>query len=154
MKVQIDEKRYLTGSYCTVGGLDNSIEMDSLPNCEPIYYGAYKIIHESIPYMVESEREVKRERSVEIPILDEEGNETGEVGIEVEVYYEMEPYEIRMFRDEYHYELDEKMLSEIKKKIEYLENYVPKPIPTTEEINEKVVNLQQILCGMYETMNL
>jgi hypothetical protein len=152
MKVQIDENRYLTGSYCIVGGLDNSIEMKALPDCEMAYITAYKLIHKIEEKKRMIEVEVPYEVEIQTPILDEEGNETGEYEEITVTEYKKEEQEVIDKFDVYFYELDEKRLEEIKKEIA---NPVKPEVPvTTKELNEKIVDLQQILCNMYETMNL
>jgi len=151
MKVQIDENRYLTGSYCTVGGLDNSIEMKSLPECNPIYYMAYKIMYEQLEHKFVVAEEILKEREVNLPVLDEEGNETGETYVDIEYYYEVEPIEKVEYEDRYYYELDEAKKKEIDKALEDLSIKEPeKNTITIEDLSNKITSIQMALCDIYE----
>lgn len=108
MKVQIDSELYLTGSYAITGDLNNSIEMEALPEGSPTFYPAYKILSKQQEKVVVVNESVEKTREIRMPIFDEEtGEETGEYTIINETYYEVEPVEHKVEYTVYYYELDE-----------------------------------------------
>ncbi|WP_313069744.1 hypothetical protein [Lacrimispora sp.] len=154
MKVQIDSNNYLTGNYCLVGDLDNSIPMEILPEGEQIYYTAYKIVSEEIENKIIVNEEVKRQREVKFPVFDEEGNETGEFNTEIVDYVEIEPVERITYETKYHYELDETKKKEIDDLIDKLpSDDGSKPI-TISDVSNRVTNVQVALCELYERLEL
>lgn len=118
MKVQIDENKYLTGNYCLVGNIDNSIQMASLPDDDFIYFKAYKLLSRLEDKKVTVNEPVVKQRPVEHPILDADGNETGETETVMEDYIVIEPVEKIIQETVYFYELDinkkEKIQEELK----------------------------------------
>lgn len=152
MKVQIDNNNYLTGNYCIVGDLDNSVVMDNLPEGEQIYYAAYKIVSEEIENKITVNEEVKKQREIKIPIFDESGIETGEFNTEIVDYIDLEPVEKITYETKNHYELDITKQKEIEDLIEkFPTNDGQNPITIT-EVNDRVTNVQVALCELYERL--
>lgn len=152
MKVQIDSNNYLTGNYCIVGDLDNSMVMDNLPEGEQIYYTAYKIISEEIENKITVNEEVKKQREIKIPIFDDLGIETGEFNTEIVDYIDLEPVEKITYETKYHYELDDTKKMEIDELIsKFPSNDGQTPITIT-EVNDRVTNVQVALCELYERL--
>lgn len=118
MKIQVDESLYLTGNYCKIGSLDNSIDMESLPDDEVVYYPAYQILSKQVDKPITVYESVEKEREIEVPVLDEEGNETGEYTEGTETYTEVVPVEKIIQETVYYYQLDESKLEEIMYKID------------------------------------
>lgn len=153
MKVQIDENSYLTGSYCIIGSLDNSIEMENLPDSLPIYYPAYKIVSEQIEKKITVDEDVRKTREIQVPIYDEEGNETGEYNTIPEEYVVIEPVEKITYETVHHYEFDETRKTEIDDLIKKLPSDGGGAMPTTiAEVSDRVTNVQVALCEIYERL--
>lgn len=147
MKVQIDQNNYLTGNYAMVGDLANSIEMSALPNDDMVFYPAYKILSRIIEEKVIVNEPVLKQREVEIPVLDEEGNPTGETTTTIEEYYEIEPVEKIIERTEYYYELDTVKKTAIQDAL----SQPPKPEPPSlPEVVQQVNNIQLALIELYD----
>lgn len=154
MKVQIDSNNYLTGNYCLVGDLDNSIPMENLPEGEQIYYTAYKIVSEVIENKITVNEEVKKQREIKIPILDESEIETGEFNTEMVDYIDIEPVDKITYETKYHYELDDTKKMEIDELIsKFPSDDGLKPI-TISEVSNRVTNVQVALCELYERLEL
>ncbi len=154
MKVQIDSNNYLTGNYCLVGDLDNSIPMENLPEGEQIYYTAYKIVSEEIENKITVSEEVNKQRVIKTPILDESGVETGEFNTEIVDYVEIEPVERITYETKYHYELDDTRKMEIDDLIsKFPSDDGLNPI-TINEVSDRVTNVQVALCELYERLEL
>lgn len=136
MKVQIDENKYLTGSYCLVGNIENSIEMDSLPNDNAVYFPAWKILSKQVDKKVIVNEPVEKERIVQQPVLDEEGNETGETIDVVEKYTVIEPVEKIIPETVYYYELDTEKKNAIQEELDKPVEPVTPPL-TPDEIQKK-----------------
>lgn len=154
MKVQIDSNKYLTGNYCTVGDLDNSIVMDILPDCEQIYHTAYKIVSEEIENKIIVYEEVTKQKEVQSPIFNEEGNDTGKYNTEIVDYTEIEPVDKITYVTDYHYELDDSKKKEIDDLIKKLPSgNDSKPITIT-DVSDRVTNVQVALCELYERLEL
>lgn len=151
MKVQIDSNGYLTGGYCNVGDIDNSMNMDNLPDCEVVYYPAYKILSKEVEEIITVMEEVPKQRPITFPILDEEGNDTGETETKTEEYTEIVPVEKVVTKTEYYYELDEAKKAEID---DILKNPIPEENKPTEidEINQQITDMQLVLCDLYELL--
>lgn len=146
MKVQIDNNNYLTGNYAMVGSLENSIEMPNLPDGDMVFYPAYKILSRIIEEKVIVNETVLKQREVQVPVLDEEGNPTGETKTIIEEYYEIEPVEKIIEHTEYYYELDS-----VKKQAiidELAQPLKPQP-PTLPEVVAQVNNIQSALIELY-----
>ncbi len=154
MKIQIDQNNYLTGNYAMVGNLDNSIDMPSLPDSDPIFYSAYKILSKVIEEKVIVNESVLKHGEISVPILDDEGNDTGEVKTITGDYYEVEPVEKIIPRIECYYELDDSRKNEIDDLIKKLPSGDDsKPITIT-EVSDRVTNVQVALCELYERLEL
>lgn len=141
MKIQIDSNNYLTGAYCYVGNIDNSVEMEQLPECDIQYYTAYKLLSKEIDKVILAYEEINREETIKIPILDNNGNETGETKEEIISYKSMEPVEKIIKETVYYYELDEAKKFEIDKIIQSSSN------PKT---SQEIIDLQLAICELYE----
>lgn len=122
MKIQIDSNHYLTGAYCYVGNIDNSVEMEQLPECDMQYYTAYKLLSKEVGKTITVYEEVNKEETIEMPILDDNGNETGETKKEIISYKSMEPVEKIVKETVYYYELDKVRKSEIDKTMQSSSN--------------------------------
>lgn len=151
MKVQIDNNKYLTGNYCQIGNIDNSIEMESLPKSEPIYYTAYKLLSREEERMTTVMEEVPKQRPITVPILDEDGNETGETEEIMEDYTELEPVEKPVKFTVYYYELDEAKKKEIDDMLENLPSIIENPL-TLSDLNDQINDVQNILIELFERM--
>lgn len=151
MKVQIDSNNYLTGNYCKVGSIDNAIEMDSLPDDQPIYYTAYKLLSREIQKTITVMEEVTKYRDVVVPILDDLGNDTGETETKQEPYTVMEPVQKSVPVTEYYYELD----TAKKAQIDEVLNNLPteKPIDI-KELSNQVTDMQLSICDIYESLGV
>lgn len=141
MKIQIDSNNYLTGAYCYVGNIDNSVEMEQLPECDIQYYTAYKLLSKEIDKVILAYEEINWEETIKIPILDDNGNETGETKKEIISYKSMEPVEKIVKETVYYYELDKARKSEIDKIIQSSSN------PKT---SQEIIDLQLAICELYE----
>lgn len=141
MKIQIDSNNYLTGAYCYVGNIDNSVEMEHLPDCDVQYYAAYKLLSKEIDKVILAYEEINREETIEIPILDDNGNETGETKEEIISYKSMEPVEAIVKETVYYYELDEARKSEIDKTMQSSSN---------SKTSQEIIDLQLAICELYE----
>ena len=155
MKVQIDSNNYLTGSYSDIGDSSiNSIDMDSLPDCEPIYYSSYKIVPKQIEKTIIVIEEVLKQREIAIPVLDENDNETYELETQIEEYIETIPVEKSVTETEYHYELDEDKKAEIDAVLASLPSESAiKPVTLT-DINNQLTDVQIALCSLYERLEV
>ncbi len=151
MKIQIDSNKYLTGNYCKVGSIDNAIEMDSLPDSDPIYYTAYKLLSREIQKTITVMEEVTKYREVVVPILDGEGNDTGETETKQEPYVVMEPVEKSIPVTEYYYELDTAKKTKIDEDLNNLP--VEKPIDI-KELSNQVTDMQLSICDIYESLGV
>lgn len=141
MKIQIDSNNYLTGAYCYVGNIDNSVEMEHLPDCDVQYYAAYNLLSKEIDKVILAYEEINREETIEIPILDDNGNETGETKEEIISYKSMEPVEAIVKETVYYYELDEARKSEIDKTMQSSSN---------SKTSQEIIDLQLAICELYE----
>lgn len=141
MKIQIDSDNYLTGSYCQVGNIDNSVEMKHLPDCDAQYYAAYKLLSKEVGKTITVYEEVIREETIEVPILDNNGNETGETKEEVISYKSMGPVEKIVKETVYYYALDEARKSEIDKTMQSSSN---------SKTSQEIIDLQLAICELYE----
>lgn len=113
MKIQIDSNSYLTGSSCILGGSDDSIEMDSLPDDKEVYYPAYQLLSREVMKLITVNEPVLKQKDVDVPILDEDGNDTGETETKSVEYYEDNFVEKEIVEIEYYYQLDENKKQQI-----------------------------------------
>lgn len=135
MKIQIDSNDYLTGGFCIIGNLDNSIEMDAFPEDEALYYPAYQLLSKEIIKTITVNEPILKQREETFPIFDGDGNDTGETITEIVEYYEDNFIEKEVVEIEYYYQLDEYKKQQI---INEIQN-PPAPEPS---IMEKIEQLQ------------
>lgn len=156
MKIEVDQYGYLTGDLSGVGGLNdyvnNYVEMISLPDCNQAYFPAYRILSREIEKTINAYEEIIREETITVPVLDENGNDTGETEAQVNEYTEIVPVEKIIIEVEYYYELDEVKKSEIDNAIKNIPpEYAETPITLT-DINNQLTDVQLALCALYERL--
>jgi hypothetical protein len=124
--------------------------MESLPEDQNIYLPAYQILSKVIQVPKKVMVEVDKEREEEVPVLDEDGNETGEYTKVMVPYKDWEEVEQMVPTTQYYYQLDETKKAEIDEAIANPPE-VKKPI-TVEELNNHVLDTQLMISELYEIM--